>query len=183
MSKVLDRLYLLAETQLGYFTTVQAQGAGVSRQELYYLRQRGDLVKTAHGIQRLARFPASPHEDVAVACLWAGAVASHETALVIYDIGEAMPAAVHVTVPKAFRGKRDGVTIHVARLDADEVANRDGVPITKPLRTVADVAAGDPGGAQVALSDALEAGIIRSNQLEAAASRYPHAADVFESRS
>lgn len=184
MSSILDRLYSLAEPQLGYFTTAQAQRAGVSRQELYYLRQRGDLVHAAHGIQRLARFPADPHEDIAIACLWAGAgaVASHETALVVYEIGDVMPATVHVTVPAAFRGRRRGVTVHVARLDADDIAHRNGIPVTTPLRSVADVAAGDPSGARRALSDALERGIVSSRDLEGAASRNPYAASVFEVR-
>jgi predicted transcriptional regulator of viral defense system len=181
MDTVLDRLYRLAEPQAGYFTTSQAREVGVSRQELYYLRQSGDLLQAAHGIQRLERFPISSHEDIVVACLWAGsgAVASHETALVVYGIGGAMPATIHVTGPRSFRGRRKGVTVHRAELDADERTSRDGVPVTAPLRTIADVTAGDPSGARVALSEALERGIIRGAQLGRASVRYPAAESVF----
>lgn len=73
-----------------------AKAVGVSRQELYYLRRSGNLLQVAYGIQRLTRVPASPHEDMVVTCLWAGegVVASHESALVVFGIGEAMPPTV-----------------------------------------------------------------------------------------
>lgn len=181
MQTTLDRLYRLAEPQAGHFTTAQARDMSISRQELYYLRQSGDLLQAAHGIQRLSRFPVSPHEDVVVACLWIGpdAAASHETALVVYGIGDAMPVTIHVTVPRAFRGRRKGVTVHQAELDADESTRRDGVPVTVPVRTIADVARRDPSGARVALTEALERGIIRVGQLSRAASRYPDGQSIF----
>src|SRR5665811_415750 len=173
----MDRLYRLAEPQAGYFTTAQAGEVGVSRQELYYLRHRGDITGVAYGIQRLTRFPASPHEDMVVACLWVGqgAVASHESALVVYGIGEAMPGTIHVTVPRVFRGRRAGVTVHRAVIAPDERTTRSGVRVTTPLRTMADVALGDPAGARAALTDALERGLVRRGQLKSAAVRYPHA--------
>jgi predicted transcriptional regulator of viral defense system len=64
-------LYHLAEPQAGYFTTGQAQADHVSRQQLWYLQQTGAIERAAHGIYRLARFPAQRFEDLVVACLWA----------------------------------------------------------------------------------------------------------------
>lgn len=180
MRNIMDRLYRIAEPQAGYITTAQAKDMGVSRQELYYLRRSGDLLQVAYGIQRLARFPASPHEDIVVTCLWAGeeAVASHESALVVFEIGEAMPPTIHVTAPQGFRGRREGATVHHADLAADERTHRAGVPVTTALRTIADVATRDPAGANAALTDALERGLIRRGQLERAASRYPDAKSI-----
>jgi len=181
MPIVMESLYRIAESQAGYFTTAQARAAGVSRQELYFLRKSGDLLQVAYGIQRLARFPANAHEDIVVACLWAGsdAVASHESALVVYGIGEAMPPVIHVTVPRPFRGRRKGVRVHHADLASDERARRDGVPVTSPLRTIADIASHDLPGASVALTDALEGGLIRKGQLDQAAEKYPVTSSVF----
>ncbi|GMR02566.1 MAG: type IV toxin-antitoxin system AbiEi family antitoxin domain-containing protein [Acidimicrobiia bacterium] len=175
MQTVMDRLYDLAEPQAGYFTTAQARAVGVSKQELYYMRGRGDLRNVAHGIQRIVRFPATKHEDIMVACLWAGprAVASHATAMVVYGIGETMPAVIHVTVPHRFRGKRSGVLVHQISLDSDEVTRRDGIPVTSPLRTIADVATSNPAGAVAGLSDALDRGIVHTADLQDAAERYP----------
>ncbi|GBE24047.1 hypothetical protein BMS3Bbin02_00312 [bacterium BMS3Bbin02] len=180
MSTVLDRLYRIAEPQAGYFTTAQASEVGVSRQELYYLRRSGELLKVTYGIQRLARFPASRLEDVVVACLWAGprAVASHETGLVVFGIGDAMPPTIHVTVPEAFRGRKPGVTVHRAEVAPDERSSRDSVPVTVPLRTIADVARTDPAEARIALQDALERGIVRRRELARAAERYPDLAAI-----
>lgn len=178
MSAVLDRLYLIAEPQAGYFTTPEARDVGVSRQELYYLRHRGEIFKVAYGIQRLARFPASRLEDVVVACLWAGpqAVASHETGLVVFGLGDAMPNTIHVTVPDLFRGHKPGVTVHQARVASDERTYRDGVPVTVPLRTIADVARTDSAEARVALQDALERGVVRRGEFTRASERYPQIA-------
>jgi predicted transcriptional regulator of viral defense system len=177
----MDRLYRVAEPQAGYITTAQATEVGVSRQELYYLRRSGDLSQVAYGIQRLERFPASRHEDLVVACLWAGtdAVASHESAMVVYGIGDAMPPIIHVTVPRAFRGRRQGVRVHHADLAPEERTHREGVPVTTPLRTIADVAPHDPSGAFTALTDALERGLIRRGQLARAASTYPDVGSIF----
>lgn len=180
MQSIMDRLYRLAESQAGYFTTAQAHAVGVSKQELYYLRERGDLRKAAHGIQRIVRFPATRHEDIMVACLWAGpeAAASHATAMVVYGIGEAMPSVIHVTVPHRFRGTRRGVLVHRAPLADAEVTRRDGIPVTSPLRTIADVAAGDAPGAAAGLSDALALGIVHPADLREGAQLYP-AAELF----
>lgn len=180
MQSIADRLYRLAEPQAGYFTTAQADAVGVSKQELYYLRERGDLRKAAHGIQRIVRFPASDHEDVMVACLWAGpeAVASHATAMVVYGIGDAMPSAIHVTVPQRFRGTRRGVLVHRASLAEAEVTRRDGIPVTALLRTIADVALVDAAGAAAGLSDALTLGIVHPDDLYEGAQLYP-AAELF----
>lgn len=181
MQTVDERLYEIAEPQAGYFTTAQAAAVGVSRQVLYYLRGRGNVWRVAHGIQRLARFPASPHEDMVVACLWAGAdaVVSHESALVVYGVGESMPTAIHITIPRLFRGRRKGVIVHRGVLADDECTERDGIPLTTVQRAVADVAAVDPTGARRALEDALAAGLIRRSGLAAAAERYEAVAEVF----
>ncbi|MGH2658056.1 MAG: type IV toxin-antitoxin system AbiEi family antitoxin domain-containing protein, partial [Actinomycetota bacterium] len=135
-------LYPIAERQGGYFTTSQAHGAGISDQQLHYLAKSGSIERVAHGIYRLQRFPAQQFEDVIVACLWAGegAVASHETALAIYGLTEAMPPVIHVTVPRSFRGKRKGVVVQTAPLREDERTTREGVPVTTPARTIRDIA-------------------------------------------
>ena len=91
-----------------------------------------------------ATFPAQPFEDVVEACLWAGpeAVASHDTALAIYGLGDAMPASIHIIVLHRFRKERPGVTVHAAPLPVPDTRSRDGVPVTSVPRTIRDVADG-----------------------------------------
>jgi predicted transcriptional regulator of viral defense system len=136
-------LYALAEPRSGWVTAVDATDAGVSRQQLARYAESGVLRRSRYGIYRFRDFPAQPFEDVIEACLWAGteAVASHETALAIFGLGDAMPASIHITVPHRLRKKRSGMSVHVAPCPPSDVGTRDGVPITSAVRTIRDIAA------------------------------------------
>ena len=161
-------LYRLAEPQAGYFTTAQAQGDHVSRQQLWYLQQTGAIERAAHGVYRLTRFPAQRFEDLVVACLWAGpdAVVSHETALIVYGVGDAMPPTIHLTLPRRFRGRRPGITVHRAPLESEERTVRDAVPVTTVDRTLVDVAQrSDPDLADRAARAALATGLTTRSRL------------------
>lgn len=168
MSTSLATIYPVAERQGGYFTTSQAHEVGVSDQQLHYLAKSGSIERAAHGIYRLQRFPAQRFEDVIVASLWAGegAVASHETALAVYGLTEAMPPVIHMTVPRRFRGKRKGVVVHTASLREDERTTREGVPVTTPARTIRDIAVRyGPSEAAAAGRQAIARGIITRRRL------------------
>ena len=80
------------------------------------------------------------------ACLWAGpdAVASHDTALAVYGLGEVTPSVVRLNVPRRLRKRRDNVIVHTRLLTSKDVTVRDGVPVTAPARTLRDSAADHP---------------------------------------
>ena len=171
MPTSVDALYPLTERRAGYVTTAQAAEVGVSRQQLSYLARTGSHERVAHGSYRLRRFPAQRFEDVSVACLWAGddAVASHDTALAIYELTDAMPATIHVSVPRRFRGRRPGVMVHAAPLDDGDRTERDGVPVTTVERTIADVLVRSGADlARPAAEQALERGLVTRRRLRAA---------------
>jgi predicted transcriptional regulator of viral defense system len=136
-------LYALAVPRSGWITAAEANDAGVSRQQLARYAESGVLRRSRYGIYRFRDLPAQPFEDVIEACLWAcpKAAASHETALAIYGLGDAMPASIHLTVPHRLRKKRAGVIVHVAPCATADVETRDGVPITSAVRTIRDIAA------------------------------------------
>ncbi len=168
MSTSLDALYLVAEPHAGYLTTMRAAEAGVSRQQLSYLTRTGSLERVAHGIYRLRRFPSQRFEDVIVACLWAGddAVASHDTALAVYELTDVSPAAVHLSVPRPFRGTRYGVIVHNAELTDADRTERHGVPVTTPERTLIDVLRrSGPESAREATIEALHRGLVTVRSL------------------
>jgi predicted transcriptional regulator of viral defense system len=168
MPTSIDTLYTTAEAQAGYFTAAQARGLGISHQQLYYLSRTGSIERAAHGIYRLTRFPGQPFEDVMVATLWAGreSVASHDTALAVYGLTDAMPAVIHITVPRRFRGKMKGVEVHIAPLQPGERGVRDGVPVTSPSRTIQDIAARyGADAATEAAEQALSRGIVTRDRL------------------
>jgi predicted transcriptional regulator of viral defense system len=179
MPNTMSSLYRLAEAQAGYFTTSQAARVGVSRRVLSQRAQRGDVEQVRYGLYRLRDFPAQAFEDVAAVCLWAGpdSAASHETALAIHGISDAMPATIHITVPRAFRGKQTGVTIHRAPLPDDQREVRDGVPTTTIARTLQDVgAASDPSLVQQAIQQAITRGVLSRRQVRALARQSPQLA-------
>lgn len=183
MSDAIDheRLYRLAESQAGYFTTQQAVSVGMDRSTLaHHARPGGRYARVERGLYRLRHFPSSPHEH-AVA-VWLGvsdpdAVISHESALELYELSDVIPNAVHVSIPRAKRGqrRRSGVRFHTLEHPpaSKEVRSLHGIPVTSPERTIVDaLAAGtQPEQIELAISQALARGLTTSRRLRAAASR------------
>lgn len=158
----------LAEDQGGFFTTAQATTVGISPRVLSYHAATGDLERAAHGVYRWVHFPDHRFGDVIAAAMWArpGTAASHETGLAVYGLAAAMPAAIHVTTPHRFRGRREGVVVHRAPLPAADVRRYDAVPVTTPTRTLIDVArSADPSLARQAVAEALDQGLVTRRRL------------------
>lgn len=177
---VLDRLYSLADAQLGYFSTGQAEELGVDRRYLTHHVRSDNLERVSRGVYRLRNYPSHPFEDVMATVLWIGngAAASHDTALAIYGLADAMPPVIHITVPRRFRGRRPGVLVHHAPLPPSDVTVRDGIPVTTPLRTIVDIVS-DPSVAALAAEEAIERGLIRANQLRTLIEERPDLGGVF----
>lgn len=137
------RLYPVAEGQAGYFTRQQAAEAGVDSARLARQAAAGRLARAAPGVYRLVQFPASPHEDMMVVWLQTGpgSVISHGSALALYELSDALPVAVHVTVPRSASRRRSGMRLHTQRLAPTDVTRRGGLAVTTVPRTLADVAA------------------------------------------
>jgi predicted transcriptional regulator of viral defense system len=162
-------LYELAEQQAGYFTARQARLAGFSRSLLAYHRGTGRFERVRPHVYRLARFPASPHEDLCVAWLEAGpdAVISHDSALALYNLSDLLPGAIHLTVPRTASRGRQGLRLHTKRLLREEVTRYEGIPVTTVLRTLRDVAAAGLADEQVgqAIREALRRGLVTRESL------------------
>lgn len=96
-------------------------------------------------------------------------VYSHETALSIHDLSDANPSKLHMTVPPNFRRTAptpEVLVLHRARLAEDDVERRQGFAVTRPIRTVADVAAlGHQEFAEQALRDGARRGVITHRQI------------------
>jgi hypothetical protein len=154
-----DRLYEIAERQLGYFTAAQARTAGVHQVRLVQLHRTGDLERVSRGVYRLARFPVSPLGQYMEAVLWpqvrrpdARGVVSHVSALSLYELTDVNPAKIHITLAPGIRVRRAAprqLALHFARLAPEDVVLVEGVPATTPERTIRDVHAGHLGPALV----------------------------------
>lgn len=172
MRTTLEAIADLADAHAGYFTTAEAAAEGVSRRALSHHASTGTLDRVEYGIYRLRRYPAQRFEDLIVVTLWAGtdSAISHESALVVHDLGDAMPAVTHVTVPRSFRGHRPGVLVHGEPLAPDERVVIETVPVTSVERTLLDVAgSADPGLVRRAAREALDRGLTTKRRLERSA--------------
>ena len=138
----LDKLYQIAEAQAGYFTTGQAEAAGVDRPRLSRFTAAGRLQRVRRGVYRLTHFPRSRYEDLFIAWLETGpdSVISHDSALTLYDLSDALPAAIHVTVPRTASRRRHGLHLHTSQISREEITSYEGLPVTTVARTIADVA-------------------------------------------
>jgi len=162
-------LYKIAEAQAGYFTARQAHEVGYSRERLSDLTRRDQFIRVQRGIYRLSHFPASRFEDLFIAHLRTGpnSVISHDSALAVYDLSDVLPSETHVIMSRTGSRRRDGLRLHTNKIDIDEVTRREGLPVTTPSRTIADVIANglDRDLVRQAVEEALRKGLTTRAQL------------------
>jgi len=170
-----QELYRIAESQAGYFTARQARAAGFSFALLNYHLKQGRFLRVRRGVYRLAQFPEMPHADLFIAWLSAGeqAVLSHESALALYGLTDLLPAEIHLTVPRTASRRLPGVRFHTARLQAEEITRRQGLPVTTPARTIVDLIRSGMAEEWVrqAIHQALARGMLNETMLRKEAAR------------
>jgi len=161
------RLYDIVVAQQGYFTTVQARIAGYDSALCAYHVRRGDWQREARGIYHLTDYPPTDRPDLVLWSLWSRdrsgqpqGTYSHVTALSVYDLSDANPSKLHMMVPPTFR--RRGVPpailiIHHGLLSESDVEQMDGYSITRPLRTLRDLAASRMLSDELLLEGAVQA--------------------------
>ena len=171
-----NSLYRVAESRGGYFTTHEALQAGFSSGLLSYHAAKGQFERVAHGIYRLGRFPASPYEDLFIAQIRTGprSVISHESALGLYDLTDALPTQVHSTVPRTASRRRSGIRLHTKQIRSSEITEREGLRVTTVPRTIADVARAGLAEEFVrqAIQQAISRGLATPAELRAASEKY-----------
>ena len=177
-----DRLYAVAEDQGGYFTAADARTAGYDYPLQHFHVRRGNWIRVDRGIYRLRRFPRGDHEDLLRWWLWTrklGAV-SHESAAAVYELGDILPSKVHLTVPPGFRKKAPkAVVLHKAKLAPTEVEVREGFHVTRPLRTVLDLARAhlDPERLSAIVKAAIKEGLVDRRKILAVLAEMPEGID------
>ena len=174
-------LYEIAEPQYGFFTTKQAKDAGYDESKHAYHVRAGNWIREYRGVYRLRNFPSPDRPDLMLWFLWSRdrndvpqGVYSHETALALYDLSDANPSKLHMTVPKAFR-RNSAIprilVLHKADLTPTDSQDILGVRATTPVRTIADLIASgktDQSILKQALAEGLARGLITMRQIERA---------------
>lgn len=144
----LRALTALAASQGGYFTARQAHRFGYMAPHLSYHASVGNFERAGHGVYRVATLPVALHDDLIRLWLWSRgrddrpqAICSHQTALDLHGLSEAIPDSVHLTVPRGFRkAVPHGCVLHPGTVARGERQPFDAVPTTTPLRTLSDLA-------------------------------------------
>jgi predicted transcriptional regulator of viral defense system len=146
-------LFEIAEEQQGYFTAKQAADVGYLLGSQAHHVKAGNWLRAERGVYRLARFPQSAEEQLVIYSLWSRnrrgqfeGVYSHQTALSIHELSDLNPAKLHMTVPSTFRRSAKVpkiLVLHHAFLKEEEVEQRQGFALTRPLRTIVDLAAAE----------------------------------------
>ncbi|RIE10225.1 hypothetical protein SMC3_07405 [Candidatus Cryosericum hinesii] len=176
----------IASRQQGYFTAKQALEAGYSYATQYYQAASANWIREERGIYRFADYPATDRPDLVLWSLWSSnrkgkpqGVFSHETTLSIHDLSDVMPAHLHMTVPPSFRKSAKipkVLVIHRAILAATDIQEMDGYSVTRPLRTIIDVASLETVSAELleqAVRQALQRGLVKRDDLAKAAELNP----------
>ena len=167
------KLYVIASGQAGYFTAKQAEVAGYNTRLQHFHRQRGNWDHIERGIFRLRNFPESRWEDMVRWSLWSRdrkgnvrAVVSFETAAMVHELADYLPAKTHLIVPPNFhKVKVEGCILHRAIMPSGDILQQDGFLITTPFRTLQDLMrAGDRDQLPIAINQADRRGLISRSQ-------------------
>ena len=171
-----NQLYATAAAQEGHFTTAQAAAAGYSPQLLVKYLRNGRVQRVRRGVYRLVHFPPGDNEDLVIIWLWSGGVGvfSHETALMLHQLSDALPAKVHLTVPTTWKTRRlrvpPGVVLHYQDLASDDRTWAGAVLVTSASRTMIDCAAAkvSPDLVRQAIDQGTERGLFTTEMVKPA---------------
>ncbi len=174
-----NTLYEIVATQAGYFTAQQANEAGFRYTNHPYYIKAGAWIKEWRGIYRLARFPEPDDGQYALWSLWSRnrkgeiqGVYTHETALSMFDISDANPVKLHMTVPPGFRKTAEipkVLVLYKHRIEPGSYEQRTGYNVLKPLPNVLMLIGEGNISEEIliqALRDGIKKGYFLKNQLQ-----------------
>jgi len=173
-----NKIYEIASKQGGYFTAWQAKKAGFIETNHPYHVQKGNWIREWRGIYRLVRYPIQDDSQFALWSIWAmnrkgemQGIYSHETALALFDLSDAMPEKLNITVPRSFRRHSQIpqiLHIHFGENNPGDFEERQGYRVTKPFKTVIDlirIRSTSPEIINQAIKQALDKGYITRSQI------------------
>ena len=137
------QLFELAADQYGFVTSADVIGFDGRDEILVDMERAGHVERVTRGLYRFRAFPTSAHDELMAATLWPRrlGVISHDSALDLWDLCDVNPATIHITVPRSARIRRavpKNYTVHERALDADDLANFEGIPLVTARRAIVD---------------------------------------------
>ncbi|MHB1138378.1 MAG: DUF559 domain-containing protein [Microthrixaceae bacterium] len=135
--------YDLASQAYGLLTAAQLRGHGLGRSAIEHAVRRGDLLRIARGLFVVAGAPDAVERRALAATLRFGGSLSHRTAPAWWGIGGFRIEPLHVVRyrPGSTEPSDLAVLHRPVRLREEHLTTWRGVPVTRPTRTLFDLAA------------------------------------------
>jgi predicted transcriptional regulator of viral defense system len=135
------RIAVLADRQHGVVARRQLLALGMKREAIAVRLGAGRLHQLHRGVYSVGHTVLSREGRWMAAVLFCGpdAALSHRSAAALWGLRRPIES-IEVTVPTKTRS-RGSIRRHFAALPADEVTERDGIPVTTVPRTLFDIAA------------------------------------------
>jgi predicted transcriptional regulator of viral defense system len=179
-----QRLEEFAAVQHGYVTRAQAGQARVGDMMLRRLVTGGWIDRAGQGVYRMRGAHDLPWAGVWVAWLSldparsaveraerpAEIVRAHTAASAVHGIGDLLPEPYDFWTVRRRFVRRSDIELHVGRLPREDIGFVQGLPVTAPVRTIADLVADHYDGGHVTdtLRDAIDKGLIDRRDLPGA---------------
>jgi predicted transcriptional regulator of viral defense system len=164
-----DGIAGFGRTQHGLVTRAQLDSLGMDASAVRYRVRSGDLRRVRYDVFAIPGAPAtrSQHILTAVLAFGPGAVASHETAAVLWQIPNVSLERIEVTCCRSHRVRLRGVVAHeTGSFLTEEHTTRDAIPVTTVARTLVDLSARlSPVQLAIATDDALRRNTLTLAQL------------------
>lgn len=140
----LDQIvHRLAARQYGLITRTQALELGYTSAMIVGRLRSRRWVRVVAGVYRLAGTTVSWHQRAMAACLDAGlpVAVSHRSAAVLLGASGVRQGPIEISVPESRRGPSGVARVHRVRaLERSDITRVAGISVTKPARTLIDVA-------------------------------------------
>jgi very-short-patch-repair endonuclease len=166
----------LAGRQHGVVARRQLLALGFNTREIEHRVARGRLHLVMRGVYAVG-WPQMTRERWWMASVLAcgeGALLSHRSAAALWHIGTENGREINVSVCRRTRLRRPGIWAHSrSGLSKDDMARRDGIPVTGVVRTLVDIAAElRPTAIERAVSEADKLDLVDPETLRAALDDY-----------
>lgn len=162
----------VASHQHGVFTRAQAKQCGATVSAIRWRLTTGRWERLHPNVYRLAGSPKTWRQRALAACFYLGPAVplSHRAAAFLRGLSPSRRATVEVIVPrKRNRTRPNDIIIHWLDepIPPEDITTIDGIPVTKPARTLMDLATVEPEEViERALDDALRRRLLSLSFLE-----------------
>jgi predicted transcriptional regulator of viral defense system len=137
------RVAQLAKREHGVLTASELIACGLTRAGVGRRVEIGRLHPLHRGVYAVGHAALNRRAELLAAVKACGpdAVLSHQSAAELWALAPRAPGPIHVTAPaRRHPRSRPGISAHRSRtLGPRDVTRRDGIPVTKPSRTLQDL--------------------------------------------